>query len=142
MKRVALIAFVLLGIAAYVSDLTGGRANREMRNVPGIERALIHEHSEAADWGRNISYLVAVISLAGLILAWRKPESVSDSSDATAYTRHHKEPHKWIVIVCLLGGLLEVGTFAVTAYRGGLIRHPEIQSSFPLPFAEVDSSQE
>lgn len=31
MKRVALMALVLLGIAAYVSDLTGGQASREMR---------------------------------------------------------------------------------------------------------------
>jgi hypothetical protein len=140
LKRVALIAFVLIGVAAYVSDVTGGGASREVRNIPGVERALIREHAEAADWSKDISYAIALIALAGLILAWRKPESIASSTDVSAYIRHHKEPHKWIVIVCLVGGLLEVSTFAVTAYRGGLIRHPEIQSSFPVP-AAVDTGR-
>jgi hypothetical protein len=113
-----------------------------MKNVPGIQRALIEEHSNAADLARFISYGVAAVALVGLILAYRKPESVADSTDATAYTRHHKEPNKWIVILCLIGGLLEVATFAKTAYQGGLIRHPEIQSSFPVPAAAVKDSTE
>ena len=140
MKRVALMAFVLLGVAAYVSDLTGGGASQELRNIPGVDRALIKEHIAAADWAIDISYGVAAIALIGLILAYRKPESVADSTDATAYTRHHKEPNKWIIILCLVGGLFEVSTFAKTAYRGGLIRHPEIQSSFPVPAAPADTA--
>ena len=118
-KRLALIGFVLLGVAAYVSDLTGGGASREMRNVPGIQRELIKEHSAAADYARFISYGVAVVALVGLILVWINPTD--------------KSPNKWIVILCLIGGLFEVATFAKTAYQGGLIRHPEIQSSFPVP---------
>jgi hypothetical protein len=119
LKRIALVGFVLLGIAAYVSDLTGGKASREMRNVTGIDKQLIHEHAQAADWAKDISYVFAVVALVGLILAWRNPTD--------------KTPNKWIVILCLIGGLFEVSTFAKTAYQGGLIRHPEIQSSFPVP---------
>jgi RsiW-degrading membrane proteinase PrsW (M82 family) len=126
LKRIALVGFVLLGIAAYVSDLTGGGASHEMRNVTGIDKQLIHEHSEAADWARNISYVFAVVALVGLILAWRNPTD--------------KTPNKWIVILCLIGGLFEVSTFAKTAYQGGLIRHPEIQSSFPVPVAPATDS--
>ena len=140
LKRVALMAFVLIGIAAYVSDLTGGGAAREMKHVPGIERTLISQHSAAADWAQNISYLVAVISLVGLILAWKKTDDRATSSDAVSYVRHHKEPNNWIIVLCLVGGLFEVSTFALTAYRGGLIRHPEIQSSFQVPPAPSSDS--
>jgi RsiW-degrading membrane proteinase PrsW (M82 family) len=128
LKRIALVGFVLLGIAAYVSDLTGGGASHEMRNVSGIDKQLIHEHSEAADWARNISYVFAVVALVGLIQAWRNPDN--------------KEPKQWVIIACLIGGLFEVSTFAKTAYQGGLIRHPEIQSSFPVPGAPpVDTTK-
>ncbi len=124
LKRLALIGFVLLGIAGYVSDLTGGKASHEMKNVAGIDKQLVHEHAEAADWARNISYVFAVVALVGLVLAWRNPDN--------------KEPKQWVMIACLVGGLFEVSTFAKTAYQGGLIRHPEIQSSFPVP---VDTSR-
>ena len=93
-----------LGVAAYVSDLTGGKASREMRNVSGIDKLLIR-HAQAADWAKDISYVFAVVALVGLILAWRNPTD--------------KTPNKWIVILCLIGGLFEVSTFAKTAYQGG-----------------------
>src|ERR1700733_9919025 len=133
LKRVALIAYVLVGIATFVADSTGGGAAHEMRNIPGIQRALIKEHAAAADWAQMIAFGVAVVAAGGLILAWKKPDSASIANNTGEYVRHHKEPPQWIIIVCLVAGLLEISVFAKTAYQGGLIRHPEIQSSFPIP---------
>jgi hypothetical protein len=135
LKRVALMAYVLVGIATFVADSTGGGASHEMRNVPGVQRELIKEHSAAADWAQMIAFGVAAVALVGLILAWKKSDDPSEAKDTMGYIRHHKEPPTWIMIVILLGALLEMSFFTKTAYQGGLIRHPEIQSSFPVPVA-------
>jgi hypothetical protein len=141
LKRLALLAFILVGICAFVADYTGGGASREMRNVAGVDRALIKEHSAAADWAQMIAFGVAVVSLVGFILALKKPNTTLISTDTDEYFRHHKEPPQWIILVCLIAGLLEVSVFAMTAYRGGLIRHPEIQSSFQLPTPAADTTR-
>ncbi|HEY3873832.1 MAG TPA: hypothetical protein VGM92_00010 [Candidatus Kapabacteria bacterium] len=141
LKRLALLAFIFVGICTFVADQTGGGASREMRNVSGIDIAKIHEHSQSADYAQMIAFGVAVVSLIGLIIAWQKSDTPIVSHDRAEYIRHHKEPPKWVMIVVLIAGLLEMSVFARTAYLGGLIRHPEIQSSFPVPADTSKHSQ-
>jgi hypothetical protein len=145
LKRTALLAFVLVGIAAFVADLTGDGAAGVAKHIPGVERAAISAHSAAADTARFVSYALAAVSLLGLILAWRTKEvEATNAINAHDYVRHHKEPHKAIIILCLLIGLLDVYFFAMTAYKGGLIRHPEIESGFQSQSpatAPVDTTQ-
>lgn len=132
LKRTALLAFVLTGIAAFVANLTGSGAAHVARTIPGVERTAISAHSAMADTATYIAFALAAIALVGLILAWRKQKMEETIGE---YVRHHKEPHKVIVILCLLVGLLDVYFFAMTAYKGGLIRHPEIQSTYQVPAA-------
>ncbi len=133
LKRLALLAFVLVGICTFVADQTGDGASREMRNVSGIDKAKIHEHSQSADYAQMIGFGLAVVSALGLIMAWQKKDDPSALNGPKEYARSHKSPPQWVMIVVLLAGLLEISVFARTAYLGGLIRHPEIQSSFPVP---------
>ena len=133
LKRLALMAFILVGICTFVADQTGGGASREMRHVTGIVRANISEHSQSADYAQMVAFAVAVVSLVGLIMAWQRKDDPFAPNKHEDYIRKHKVPPQWLMIVVLVASLLEMAVFARTAYLGGLIRHPEIQSSFQVP---------
>lgn len=139
LKRTALIACVVTGVAAFAADYTGGGASRVVRDIPGVERADIKEHSDAADWARNGTYLLAAVAIVGLYLSWRKEDAPKATSDALGYARHHKEPHAVVMIASLVIALLTVALMAKTAYLGGVIRHPEIEPGFQTP-AKPDST--
>lgn len=130
LKRAALIACVLTGLAAWATDYTGDGAEDVARHIPGINRQLIEEHSDAGDTAMDVSLVLGAVALLGLILASRKPGGEQTIGD---YVQHHKEPHRWVMITCLVVGLVDVYFVSVAAYEGGLIRHPEIQASYQLP---------
>jgi hypothetical protein len=136
LKRAALIAFVLVGISAYVAGWTGEGAAPIVRHIPGIDRAKIGAHIYAANYAFYTSIILGVIALVGLILAWKKKEN-SGMVSVGQYVRHHKEPHKVIVIICLVVGLFDVYLLALTANAGGQIRHPEIVQGFQAPVADT-----
>lgn len=132
LKRAALIACVITGITAYATDITGDGAEHVAKQIPGIERQLIEDHSNAGDTAMDVSIVLGAIALLGLILAWRERGGEQTIGD---YVRHHKEPKQWIVIACLVVGLIDIYYLAVAADKGGLIRHPEIQSGYQPPAA-------
>ncbi len=140
LKRTALIACVVTGVAAFAADYTGGGASRVVRDIPGVERVDIKEHSDAADWARNSSYLLAAVAVVGLYITWRKQDSAQATSDPVGYSTHHKEPPAWVMIASLIIALWTVSVMARTAYLGGVIRHPEIEPGFKPP-ATLDSTQ-
>ena len=141
LKRTALLVLVFVGIAAYVAHSTGGGAARAIRKIPGIERHDISEHAEAADNAEYAAGLTAIVALAGLVFAWRRKDETniisSNGSETTVqtYVRRHKVPHTGFVIACLILSLFEISVIARTAYLGGMIRHPEIESGFQVPNA-------
>ncbi|HET6401160.1 MAG TPA: hypothetical protein VFH95_07145 [Candidatus Kapabacteria bacterium] len=138
LKRAALIAFVLTGLAAYATDYTGDGAEHVAKNIPGVERQKISDHADAGDTAMDVSLVLGAIALLGLILAWRKPGGEQTIGD---YVQHHKEPHKWIMIACLVIGLVDIYFVSIAAYKGGLIRHPEIQSGYQPPAAAPATPQ-
>ncbi len=85
----------------------------------------------------TFSLLAGAIALLGLIIAWRKPGGEQTIGD---YVRHHKEPHKWIMIAVLIVGLADIYFLSITAYKGGLIRHPEIQPGYQPPEATAPAN--
>ncbi|SRR5581483_7074980 len=133
LKRTALIACVVTGIAAFVADSTGGGAARVARTIAGVDKLDIKAHIAAADLARNASYVLAVVALVGLILAWRKNDSPDTAAQPITYTRRHKEPHLAIMIATLVIGLAVAGLMANAAYHGGMIRHPEIEPNYNNP---------
>ena len=131
LKRTALLTFVLVGILAFVANWTGDGASGVVRDIPGVNRQDIREHSSAADIATYISMGLAGIALIGLIGTWRKKEDTGVSTEN--YIRHHKEPHKAFIIICLIVGLIDIYVLAWTANLGGEIRHPEIRAGFQVP---------
>ncbi len=130
LKRTALLAFVITAISAYATDATGDGAAHVARQIPGVSRQAIHEHSEAGDTAMDASIVDGLIALVALILAWRKPGGEQTIGD---YVRHHKEPNQWLIVATLIVGLVQIYYVSVAAYEGGLIRHPEIQSGYVVP---------
>jgi uncharacterized membrane protein len=101
-----LVALALVSIAVY---LTGSPASHQMREVPGISRDLIRNHSDAADFAFTGIELLGALSLAILLKFWRQAAIPTRLSDA---------------ILAL--ALIVFGLLIRTADLGGKIRHPEI----------------
>jgi len=138
LKRTALVSFVLVAILSFLANSTGCGAARAVRNFTGIEQVRIHDHSSVADTSSMVSYILGVIALIGLVLAWVK-KGTNPSNDALAYVRHHKEPRAALLWLCLVIGLVEVYLLAWTANLGGRIRHPEIDPGFSIPAQQLPS---
>lgn len=109
------IALVVVGAVFYPVMRTGGKAAGLVHNLPGIEGKQIHEHAEAADdYGLWPAIILGVLSLVGL---WKSNQSFPTS----------------LVAIALIGALYLSAVMARVAHLGGLIRHPEIESTFVSP---------
>ncbi len=103
-----LAALVLVALITILTFRSGGPAARVVRNYPGIERALIHNHAEAAD---DIFWSVEILGAAALMGLW--------------FSRRWGVVPKWLVGLVMLGALVASGWLGWVAHLGGLIRHPE-----------------
>jgi hypothetical protein len=118
--KAAFAILVLMALAGVAAWKTGGPAAHIVKDIPGIVRATIHEHAEAADFGLWGSVIMGVLGLVGLVLG-RKPEG----------------PPRGFSILVLVGSLWLTTVFIRVAHLGGLIRHPEIESGDQAPAAET-----
>jgi len=94
---------------------TGGPAARVVRELPEIQRADIHEHAEAADFGLWAAEIVGALALIGL---WMGRSGNLSSRWGT-----------FVLIVVLWASTVE----ARVAHLGGLIRHSEIRAAPASP---------
>lgn len=132
LERTALITFVLTAALAFATDSTGDGAADVARNIPGINRENIKTHNESADTSLLLAEITGGVALVGLFFAWRRKDR-AEGSDPEYYVRSHKAPPRWAIVTCLLLGAVCIYFLSVTAYTGGLIRHPEIQTSYTAP---------
>ncbi|NOY24271.1 MAG: hypothetical protein GXP62_00200 [Oligoflexia bacterium] len=115
----ALLLFIG-GAGAIVADQTGDGAKERVEQLPGVTKALIHEHEERADVAVPLS---VVTGLAGLVVF--------------GWSLKRRQVH------LAAGGavlVLAIATSAVTAWTGlagGLIRHTEIRDGASASTAVV-----
>lgn len=121
MTQAALVLFIASGLAAVLAFLSGQSAAHEMLRLPGISRAAIQAHSNAAGFALTGASILGLYSLLG----WY----------GLAIRRIHPWP-RWFVASCLALGLIVAGLMSWTAYRGGEIRHPETRPGFQFPAAK------
>jgi uncharacterized membrane protein len=112
-KRVALGVFVFAALAAVPTYLTGEPAEEVAEHLPGVAKALIESHEEAALFALIAAGLTGLVSLGGLFLS----------------RRADKLP-QWMVIAPLALALITSGLMGWTANLGGQIRHTEIRQDF------------
>ena len=113
LKRVSLGAFVIVALLAIPAYLTGEPAEEVIEHLPGISKATIEEHEDAATFAFAGVLAVGVAALGGLVFHWRA-----------------KPAPNWIVVVVLVLSVIVFAMMIRTANLGGLIRHPELRSDF------------
>ena len=124
-RRMALLALLLTGLATLPAYFTGEGAAHVVGRMPGSERARVHEHEEAAEFGLISGIAGGLIALGGLLA-----------------TRRRDVP-RGLVIAAFVVSLWATTVFARVALLGGEIRHVEIRNGFvppPRPPAGVDST--
>ena len=111
LKRVTLGLFVLIALITIPVYLTGDSAQEMVENIPGVSRAMIHQHENSALYSLIAVEVAGVIALAGLLL-FRKNKGLANL----------------LTIVTLVFSLITGGLLAWTSNLGGQVRHTEISS--------------
>lgn len=120
LKKAALVLFIVCGVLAIPVYLTGEPSEEIVEHLPGVSEEFIEEHEESALITLVGIELVALVALAGLILA-----------------RNKRNAPAAITSLCFILALAASLIAARTAYLGGQIRHSEIRSNAQIP-AEND----
>jgi uncharacterized membrane protein len=115
--RVSLMLFVVLGLLAIPTYITGAATRWAIRDMPGISGETIAAHQDAA--------MLAFI--AALVTGWV-------SWFALWQYRRFSRPYRWSLPAVLVLSVLTLALMVVTGNLGGHINHPEI-STGALPSA-------
>jgi hypothetical protein len=107
--QLALAFTVFVSISGFMADYTGGKAEEQVSDIPGITRTSIHDHERAADLSLYMLYATGAIGIIALVLFIR-----------------NKKPAKFFLYLTLMLSLISGYFLYRTGYLGGLIRHPEI----------------
>jgi len=118
-KRLSLIVFVIIGLIAIGTYLTGEPAEEVVEHLPGVSEAAIEPHEESALWSLIAIETLAASSLAGLFLS-----------------RMSGVIPPRLITVCLLISIVAMASVAWTAHLGGQIHHHETRTGFQPPTAE------
>ena len=114
LKKAALGAFLISTLFAVPAYLTGEPAEDGVKSLPGVTKAVIEQHEDAASVAFTCIIALGVAALAGLV-AFRRGKVVAT----------------WFSAMMLAASVVVSGLMAWTANLGGQVRHTEIRSSAP-----------
>jgi hypothetical protein len=112
LKWVSLQMFVVLAFLSIVVYLTGSPASHQVRELPGISRETIHQHSSVADFAFWTMEVLGALSL-GALVKFRHSTAI---------------PGRVMTALLALAFLVMI-LMIWTASLGGRIRHSEIGAS-------------
>ena len=121
LKRLSLLALVLLGLVAIPVYLTGEPAAGLLERMPGVAKAAIETHEDSAALALIAMEVLGALALVGLVFFRRAPQMP-----------------RWFFTVSLLLAIVVAGLMARTANLGGLIRHSEVTGSAPASATQPD----
>lgn len=124
LMRTALAFFAGGGLSALPTYLTGEPAEEMAEGLPGVTKALIERHEDAA---YVAALIVGALGAFALWTLWR-------------YRRQPTLP-KWVVRVALVAALVGSGAMGWTGLLGGEIRHTEIRSDY-IPPARLENGDD
>ena len=110
-KNTAFVLFIVAAVFAAFSMGTGEGAEEMVEDMPNIGKRIIHEHEEIAEKLALVLYLLAAISLTGLILNLKN---------------HSKAKLISFIAAIVAMGAVYIATLVGTS--GGEIRHTEIRN--------------
>ena len=115
-------AAIVVALITIFAWKTGGPAAHVLKNYPEIQRADIHEHAKAADFGLWSGEIVGALAIIGLWLS-----------------RAENRSSRWPYVV-LVVALWSSTVLARVAHLGGLIRHPEMRGA-PITEGELTKGE-
>ncbi len=118
LKKAALGVFVIVAITTIPVYLTGEPAEDGVALLPGVSKAYMERHEEAAGFSFAGGTVLGVVSLAALL-----------------FFRRGRLLPIWVGSSLLAASLIVSGLMAWTANLGGQIRHSEIHTGDVLPSA-------
>ncbi len=110
--KASYVAAIVVALITIFAWKTGGPAAHVLKNYPEIQRADIHEHAQAADFGLWSCEIVGVLAIIGLWLG----------------RGENRASRRWAYLV-LVVSLWSSTVLARVAHLGGLIRHSEIRGT-------------
>lgn len=110
-KNTAYVLFIVAAVFAAFSMGTGEGAEEMVEDMPNIGKRIIHEHEEIAEKLALVLYLLAAISLTGLIM------NIKNHSKAKLIS--------FIAVIVAIGAVYIV---TLVGTSGGEIRHTEIRN--------------
>ena len=110
LKKTALGVFVIVALLTVPVYLTGEPAEDGVKSLPGISKAFIEQHEEAASVAFTGIIVLGAAALTGLLLLQRG-----------------KMLPAWFFSLMLAASLIASGLMVWTANLGGQIRHTEIR---------------
>ncbi len=122
-KNTAYVLFIVAAVFAAFSMGTGEGAEEMVEDMPNIGKRIIHEHEEIAEKLALILYLLAAVSLTGLILNLKN---------------HSKAKLISFIAAIVAMGAVFIATLVGTS--GGEIRHTEIRNENTVPNSPNENS--
>ncbi|MDQ2768525.1 MAG: hypothetical protein M3Y30_15390 [Gemmatimonadota bacterium] len=116
LARVALAFFVGGALSALPTYLTGDSAEHTVLHMPGVTRAVIEAHSNAA---LISAIFVGALGVFALWSLWR--------------FRSNALLPAWVVRVALAASIIGSGLMSWTGLLGGEVRHTEVRPGFVAP---------
>jgi len=116
-ERVAMIVFVLSGIIAIPTFLTGDLAEHQVEEYAGVSENAIEEHEELATTALYMVLGVALSALTILIIMWRSQRAAN---------------LKLMKIVVFVFASITFGFLTLVSNSGGKIRRPELRNDIIL----------
>ena len=121
LRRTACFVLVGVALAAVTSNLSGGGAAGGVRGLPGVTRAAIHAHAQAADPAWISAAVVGVLAL-GALVRWRRTPVPRGAT-----------------VAALALSLGVTGLMTYVGLLGGQIRHTEVRpGATPADAARVE----
>ena len=122
-KNTAYVLFIVAAVFAAFSMGTGEGAEEMVEDMPNIGKEIIHEHEEIAEKLALVLYLLAAISLTGLIMNLKN---------------HSKAKLISFIAVIVAIGAVYIATLVGTS--GGEIRHTEIRDDSTVSASSNENS--
>jgi len=110
--RLSFGLFVLMSIATFITNQTGELAEHYSESIKALDKAIFHEHEDAADWANIGMYLTGGLPL--LTLFWQRARQL-----------------RFLPLIILIIALITFGLMANVGRLGGLIMHKELRTETP-----------
>jgi uncharacterized membrane protein len=112
-RKLAYVLLLIFGLMSPIVESSGENAEELVEEISGVSHSQIHEHEDQAELAVLGMYVLAALSVFGFWAEWKELRQ-----------------RKALSFISLGAGLIVFLLMARTAHSGGLIRHPEINSSF------------